>query len=336
MESIIDRLQKDSIERIKEFIDFPNSICAVHPPAISEHILHLNAVPTGLVMKGYFSPKNDPVFLDIKRYCFESQHAIAIIESKNVQTLKQAFVTIIEQLMDSLPDPSGNSMPLSKRQRGESDQSDTSPKKARNEHVESDASESEETEVMDEDVDGEDNHVEDDQDIQDYIHQFQNQPKGNVKLAKYDPLMLHSWYKHRKQSAPMSIRQMVIVFQDLEAFDPELVIQITGILSESYPALPLVFLFGMATSAETVHQMLPRSLIRKLRFNKFKLQQSTDIINEILEELFLKQTHGLKIGELVFGKLLDDFKLYTLSVPQFMNTLQVCAVSPFSLFIFIY
>ncbi|KAJ3043772.1 Origin recognition complex subunit 3 [Rhizophlyctis rosea] len=146
---------------------------------------------------------------------------------------------------------------------------------------------------------------------------FSSNEGRSARLPNYDMQILECWYRQIKLRP-----NLVVIVPDFESFIPNVLEDLIAICSEYQDRLPIVFLFGIATTIETLHQSLPRSVLSLLRTEKFKLQNSQECINAIVEEIFIKNAHGFKIGEHTYVHLIDSFQLHTLSIRSFVRGLQ--------------
>ncbi|KND05070.1 uncharacterized protein SPPG_00745 [Spizellomyces punctatus DAOM BR117] len=145
-----------------------------------------------------------------------------------------------------------------------------------------------------------------------------------IKAPNYDMQILADWHRERNSRG-----HLVAIIPDFECFDPIVIQDLINICSEYQGTLPFVFIFGVATSIEALHQSLPRAVLSLLRMEKFKLQHSNDCINAIVEELLLKpeiESHegcvGLKLALEPYELLINSYQLHTLSVGGFVRALK--------------
>jgi len=87
--------------------------------------------------------------------------------------------------------------------------------------------------------------------------------------------------------------------------------------------LPIILLIGIATSLETFHQSLPISSLSLLQIEKFKLLQSYECINEIIQNIFIETINDFKLGIKPYQYLLDNFNFLNLSVDSFIRGIKV-------------
>ncbi|RUP49554.1 hypothetical protein BC936DRAFT_142251 [Jimgerdemannia flammicorona] len=165
------------------------------------------------------------------------------------------------------------------------------------------------------------------------------------RLPNYDMQVLEGWYQHivsvgavagnkRKNGsmttpAPLQRPNLVVILQDFESFDPVVLQDFITICSEYQLRLPIILLVGIATSAEALHQALPKSVLSLLRMERFHLQQSDRWFGNVVEELFIKNTMGLKLGPRPYKFLLDHFFLYDLSMGSVVASLKYAVMHHF-------
>lgn len=68
--------------------------------------------------------------------------------------------------------------------------------------------------------------------------------------------------------------------------------------------LPFIFIFGLSTSAETIHKQLPQSVSSILRTEKFQLQSSKEYISSIVHEVLSPMFSPISC-RFSFGESLD-------------------------------
>ncbi|KAI9105418.1 origin recognition complex subunit 3 N-terminus-domain-containing protein [Phlyctochytrium arcticum] len=147
----------------------------------------------------------------------------------------------------------------------------------------------------------------------------------NVKLPAYDMQILTGWYGYNP-----SCKNLVAIIPDYECFDSGVLQDLIDIFREYHGRLPLVLLFGVATSTNALDQTLPRSALSALRVENFQLQNSNHTINTIVEELLVQPTfttaniskNGFPLGSATFDLLVSNYQLHTMSVGSFVQTLK--------------
>lgn len=116
---------------------------------------------------------------------------------------------------------------------------------------------------------------------------------------------------------------LVIIIQDFESFDQETLQDFITICHSYQDRIPFVFLMGLATSIDALHQGLPKSVLSLLQTKKFQMQQSSECLTAILDDLFVQANVGLMVGPLPLKQLVDQFMHYNFSVGGFVANLKV-------------
>ncbi|KAI7862220.1 origin recognition complex subunit 3 N-terminus-domain-containing protein [Spinellus fusiger] len=142
------------------------------------------------------------------------------------------------------------------------------------------------------------------------------------KLQNHDLRMLEAWYRHTIGKSTSADPPLVVILQDFELFSPDILQNFIMICSEYRLSLPIVLVFGIATSTEIIHQSLNKSTLSLLRIEKFWLQQSEAWFNRVLETVFLETPSTLKFGARPYKFLLDQFYLYDFSMSKFKACLK--------------
>ncbi|ORX50312.1 hypothetical protein BCR36DRAFT_352357 [Piromyces finnis] len=179
--------------------------------------------------------------------------------------------------------------------------------------------------------------------------------KKSNKAPNYDPYILLGWYKHlegvskinNNTTSPVVIEdetkekennnndnnnnstnqskakhKLILFIEDFECFDVLLLQDLISIFSGYSEELPIILLIGIATSLETFHQSLPISSLSLLQIEKFKLLQSYECINEIIQKVFIETIDDFKLGVKPYQYLLDNFNFLNLSVDSFIRGLK--------------
>ncbi|KAI8093724.1 origin recognition complex subunit 3 N-terminus-domain-containing protein [Halteromyces radiatus] len=142
-----------------------------------------------------------------------------------------------------------------------------------------------------------------------------------VKLASHDLQILVGWYLETIEQRQLNGNKkewpkLVVILEDFESFDPLLLQDFMTIISEYRVQLPFVFIIGIATSTEILHQSLTKSTICLLRIEKFWLQQSDVWFNRVLDKIFIESDFTLKFGAKPYKFLLDHFYLFDFSISK--------------------
>ncbi|KAF9191007.1 Origin recognition complex subunit 3 [Haplosporangium sp. Z 767] len=172
-----------------------------------------------------------------------------------------------------------------------------------------------------------------------------NPLEGGMRLQNYDMIVLERWYQsiadHQQveaEKADMTSEtqqqhskrpKLVVIIQDFESFDPETLQDLIIICSNYQDRIPFVLLMGLATSMDALHQGLQKSVLSLLQTRKFQMQQSSECLTAIVEDLFIHANAGLMVGPLPLKQLIDQFIQYNFSVGGFISNLKYVVMHHF-------
>ncbi|XP_038078815.1 origin recognition complex subunit 3-like [Patiria miniata] len=157
----------------------------------------------------------------------------------------------------------------------------------------------------------------------------QQQEASPPKLAKKSPKS-----KRRRSSSVLNknyaeFPPIVVLFEDLESFTPRVLQDFILICSEYLSELPLVLIFGIATSVTAIHRILPQAVSSLLSIEKFQAKPSTAYLSQLISKVLLTPSHPFKLGHKVFQLLLDIFLFHDFSVINFVKGLQFSMMDHF-------
>jgi origin recognition complex subunit 3 len=124
-------------------------------------------------------------------------------------------------------------------------------------------------------------------------------------------------------------RPIVVVFEDFEAFDVEALSDFIVMCSQRRKTLPIVFLFGVASSVEILGRQLPRQAICALNTSKFRLRQSSATLSDVVAQVVMSANHPFKLGPKPLQQLVDNFLYHNLSISSFTRGLKLATLSHF-------
>ncbi|KAF9390798.1 Origin recognition complex subunit 3 [Mortierella sp. AD011] len=154
-----------------------------------------------------------------------------------------------------------------------------------------------------------------------------NPLEAGLKLPAYDMIVLERWYQSlcdlRENDPDMRTPTLVVIIQDFESFDQDVLQDLITICSNYLDRIPFVFLMGLATSIDALHQSLPKSVLSLLQTRKFQMQQSSECLTAVIEDLFIHAKVGLMVGPLPLKQLIDQFMHYNFSIGGFVANLKV-------------
>uniref|UniRef100_A0A3Q3WLZ9 Origin recognition complex subunit 3 n=1 Tax=Mola mola TaxID=94237 RepID=A0A3Q3WLZ9_MOLML len=116
---------------------------------------------------------------------------------------------------------------------------------------------------------------------------------------------------------------VVIIFKDLEAFSPKVLQDFILICSRYIGRLPLMFIFGIATSPSTIQHMLPHSVSSLLCIELFQSLSCTQHLATVIDKLILTHQFPFKLNSKVMQVLISIFLFHDFSVRNFIKGIQV-------------
>lgn len=123
---------------------------------------------------------------------------------------------------------------------------------------------------------------------------------------------------------------LVVILEDLESFQPRVVNDLILICSEHRRTVPVVLVFGVATSPDAVHQNLSQDASACLAMEVFRAQPSTHYLTQVIEKVLMSNKLPFHLGGRPFKLLLDIFLYSDLSVENFIKGLKVCMLEHFT------
>uniref|UniRef100_A0A3Q0T8K2 Origin recognition complex subunit 3 n=1 Tax=Amphilophus citrinellus TaxID=61819 RepID=A0A3Q0T8K2_AMPCI len=137
----------------------------------------------------------------------------------------------------------------------------------------------------------------------------------------------------KKRSCPVRDEQqqppVVIIFKDLEAFNPRVLQDFILICSRYIDRLPLTFIFGIATSPSTIQHMLPYSVSSLLCIELFQSLSCTQHLATVIDKLILTPCIPFKLNGKVMQVLISIFLYHDFSVRNFIKGLQLALLEHF-------
>ncbi|XP_042356988.1 origin recognition complex subunit 3 [Plectropomus leopardus] len=153
---------------------------------------------------------------------------------------------------------------------------------------------------------------------------------------------LCDWYstKTKKSATPGKKRSsavgddlqqppVVIIFKDLEAFNPKVLQDFIHICSRYIEHLPLMFIFGIATSPSTIQHMLPHSVSSLLCIELFQSLSCTQHLATVIDKLILTYHFPFKLNGKVMQVLISIFLYHDFSVRNFIKGIQLALLEHF-------
>ncbi|KAJ2892095.1 Origin recognition complex subunit 3, partial [Coemansia aciculifera] len=149
------------------------------------------------------------------------------------------------------------------------------------------------------------------------------------KTIAYDMGLLKLRWDEVATGARTRSSRVVVILQDFEGFAPMVVDDFVRIATSYCHSVPIVVVFGLATSYESIHQSLTKASISMLNVEKFNLQRSKECIDAAIQSVFVRATGTLSFGAEAYKSLLDQFLLYNFSITGFVKKLKFAAMDFF-------
>ncbi|OXB59475.1 hypothetical protein ASZ78_005318 [Callipepla squamata] len=135
--------------------------------------------------------------------------------------------------------------------------------------------------------------------------------------------------KKRTSSRHWLSPPVVVIFKDMESFTTKVLQDFVVISSQHIGELPLVLIFGIATSPMIIHSLLPHSVSSLLCIELFQSLSCKDHLSTIIDKVLLTTQFPLKLSEKVLQVLINIFLYHDFSVQNFIKGFQLCIVEHF-------
>nr|XP_057947156.1 origin recognition complex subunit 3 [Doryrhamphus excisus] len=122
---------------------------------------------------------------------------------------------------------------------------------------------------------------------------------------------------------------IVVIFKDLEAFNHKVLQDFILICSRYIERLPLMFIFGIATSPSTIQHMLPHSVSSLLCIQVFQSLSCTQHLATVIDKLILTPHFPFKLTGKVMQVLISVFLYHDFSVRNFIKGIQLALLEHF-------
>ncbi|NXU88647.1 ORC3 protein, partial [Xiphorhynchus elegans] len=122
---------------------------------------------------------------------------------------------------------------------------------------------------------------------------------------------------------------VVVIFKDMESFTTKVLQDFIVISSQHIHELPLVLIFGIATSPMIIHRLLPHSVSSLLCIELFQSLSCKEHLSTVIDKLLLSDQFPFKLGEKVLQVLINLFLYHDFSVQNFIKGFQLCILEHF-------
>ncbi|GAA5932684.1 uncharacterized protein JCM15063_002176 [Sporobolomyces koalae] len=128
-------------------------------------------------------------------------------------------------------------------------------------------------------------------------------------MVPEDMQNLVAWYesKHGKRGTDQA-PSLVVLIEDLEAFDGRTLTQLVTTLSKYTTQLPLVLLVGVATIPDALYNLVPRHTTNLLDVSHFFVDPGIGAFNALVRGLFIDFQPPLSIGPKAFSDMYRSFE----------------------------
>ncbi|XP_009998817.1 PREDICTED: origin recognition complex subunit 3 isoform X2 [Chaetura pelagica] len=144
------------------------------------------------------------------------------------------------------------------------------------------------------------------------------------KTDSETPSKKRTSFSRHWQSPPV-----VVIFKDMESFTTKVLQDFIVISSQHIHELPLVLIFGIATSPMIIHSLLPHSVSSLLCIELFQSLSCKEHLSTVIEKLLLTSQFPFKLGVKVLQVLINIFLYHDFSVQNFVKGFQLCIVEHF-------
>jgi len=144
---------------------------------------------------------------------------------------------------------------------------------------------------------------------------------------KMSLLGLRSWYTNQVPQNAARRPPVVFVFEDFEGFHPSLLQDFIHNLR--LLKLPVVLVFGVATTVDAVHRSLPHGVTSCLAIRKFASAPSVTMLAQLVRTLTMSPEVTFKLGGEVTKSLLETFMFHDFSVKHFLLSYKFCMLEHF-------
>ncbi|KAF7287625.1 hypothetical protein GWI33_005977 [Rhynchophorus ferrugineus] len=159
-----------------------------------------------------------------------------------------------------------------------------------------------------------------------------DQCKDSIKKSFLNFSLLESWYWEQyasRNKCRANQKPLVVIFPDFESFNINILQKFILVASSHLKKLPFVFVFGIATSVSILYYAFPYHVSSKISIKMFKCEQSINLLNNVLENIFLNSFCPFQLGGNVFNLFTDIFLFYDYSVHNFIQNIKYTMMEHF-------
>lgn len=149
-----------------------------------------------------------------------------------------------------------------------------------------------------------------------------NRTKPKLKKGNCIMRALRDWYFEKKESLDRDLILSIII-PDFELFNKDVLRDLILTVSYYRSQIPLVLVFGVATTVAALENTLPLQFTSKAKFHVFKSQSSINNLNLIVERIVLNPRNHFMLSGKTLQLLVEIFLFYDFSISGFIQGLKV-------------
>ncbi|XP_026729471.1 origin recognition complex subunit 3 [Trichoplusia ni] len=159
-------------------------------------------------------------------------------------------------------------------------------------------------------------------------------PTKKLRKSQCTMKALKNWYARyespvKKKPSNQTKKPLVIIIPDFESFNCNVLQDFVMIVSSYVSTMPIVLVFGVATSVSALHKSFPYHVSSKLLIKVFHSHSSAVYMNQVLEDIFLTHTCPFQLSGKAFELLTDVFLFYDFSVTGLIQSIKYCMMEHF-------
>lgn len=144
--------------------------------------------------------------------------------------------------------------------------------------------------------------------------------KGKLKKGHCIMRALRDWYFEQGDDEE---RVLTAIIPDFELFNKQVLRDLILIVGSYREQLPLVLIFGVATTVSALENALPLQFTSKAKFHVFKSQSSINNLNAIVENVLLNPRNNFQLSGKSLQLLVEIFLFYDFSITGFVQGFKV-------------
>lgn len=155
--------------------------------------------------------------------------------------------------------------------------------------------------------------------------------RSRTKLKKGNCIMraLRDWYMEKKRNSTAEL-VLSIIIPDFELFNKDVLRDLMLTVSYYRSQIPLVLVFGVATTVSALENTLPLQFTSKAKFHVFKSQSSINNLNSIVERIILSPRNNFMPSGKSLQLLVEIFLFYDFSIRGFIQGYKFAMLEHFS------